>query len=139
MNPDQFKPWIGIQEHQAIALEKIAQLIEQSLPRQPTPNYRAILENFHDFDWAFINAQVELTDRFGVATVIWKGDLYERISHSNSYDAVIYVSRCVGKDERRENQYERPIAFEPFAQLKEPFTQLKVEQISRKTEEVMKC
>ena len=39
MNPDQSKQWIEIQEHQAISLEKIAQLIEQYLPRQPAPNY----------------------------------------------------------------------------------------------------
>ena len=50
MNPDQFKQWIEIQKLQAIALEEIAQLIEQSLPRQRAPNYRAILEKFNEFD-----------------------------------------------------------------------------------------
>ena len=74
MNSEQFQQWINLQERQAIALEKIAQLIERSLPRQPAPNYRAILENFHEYDWSSINAQVEITDQSGVATVIWQGE-----------------------------------------------------------------
>ena len=132
MNPEQFQQWIEIQERQAIALEKIAQLIERSLPRQPAPNYRAVLEKFSEFDWSSINAQVELTDQFGVATVIWQGDRYKRRSPNNSYGAVIYFSRSVGKDERGNTQYERLITFEPFANLT-------VEPISRKAEVVIKC
>ena len=132
MNSEQFETWLAIQTRQAEALEKIAQLIERSLPRQPAPNYRAILEQFHEFDWSSINAQVEWKDQYGVASVIWQGDRYKRRSPSNSYGAVIYFSSCVGKDEQGNNQYERLITFEPFANLT-------VEPISRKAEELMKC
>ena len=127
MNSEQFESWLAIQTRQAEALEKIAQLLEKSLPRQPAPNYKAVLEKFNEFDWSSINAEVELTDQFGVASVIWQGDRYKRRSPSNSYGAVIYFSRCVGKDEKGENQYERLITFEPFEKLT-------VEPISRKAE-----
>ena len=130
MTPEQFQQWIEVQKLQAIALEKIAQLIERSLPRQPAPNYKAILEQFHQFDWSSINAHVEWKDQFGVASVIWQGDRYKRRSPSNSYGAVIYFSRAVGKDERGNTQYERLITFEPFADLT-------VEPISRKAESVI--
>ena len=131
MNPEQFQQWILLQERQAIALEKIAQLIERSLPRQPAPNYRAILEQFNAYDWSSINAQFEITDQYGVATVIWQGDRYKRRSPSNSYGAVIYFSRPIGKDERGNTQYERLITFEPFSKLT-------VEPISQKAESIIK-
>ena len=131
MNPEQFQQWIELQKRQAIALEKIAQLLERSLPRQPAPNHRAILEQFHEFDWSTINAHVEWKDQYGVASVIWQGDRYKRRSPSNSYGAVIYFSRCVGKDDRGNNQYERLITFEPFSELT-------VEPISRKAEVIVK-
>ena len=130
MNSEQFQQWIELQERQAIALEKIAQLLARSLPRQPAPNYKAILEKFHEYDWSTINAQVELTDQFGVATVIWQGDRYKRRSPNNKYGAVIYFSRAIGKDEQGHTQYERLITFEPFANLT-------VEAISRKAEQLV--
>ncbi len=131
MTPEQYQTWIHLQTRQTEALEKIAQLLERSLPRQPAPNHRAILEQFHEFDWSTINAQVEMKDQFGVATVIWQGDRYKRRSPSNGYGAVIYFSRAVGKDDRGNTQYERLITFEPFANLT-------VEPISRKAEELTK-
>ncbi len=131
MNSEQFETWLAIQTRQAEALEKIAQLLEKSLPRQPAPNYKAVLEKFSEFDWSTINAQVELTDQFGVATVIWQGDRYKRRSPNNKYGPVIYFSRAVSKDERGNTQYERLITFEPFDNLT-------VEPISRKVEELTK-
>ena len=131
MNPEQFQQWINLQERQAIALEKIAQLLARSLPRQPAPNYKAILEQFNEYDWSSINAQVELTDQYGVSSVIWQGDRYKRRSPNNKYGAVIYFSRAVGKDERGNTQYERLITFEPFANLT-------VERISPKAESIIK-
>ena len=131
MNSEQFQTWIHLMTRQTEALEKIAQLLERALPRQPAPNHRAILEQFHEFDWSSINAQVEMKDQFGVATVIWQGDRYKRRSPSNSYGAVIYFSRCVGKDEQGNNHYERLITFEPFSELT-------VEPISRKAEAIIK-
>jgi hypothetical protein len=60
----------------AIALEKIANLFEQSKPRT-VPNYRAILEQWHEYDWGIIGAEIELTDNYGVASVIWQGERYK--------------------------------------------------------------
>ncbi len=112
---------------QAIALEKIAQILERFLPRQPAPNYKAILENFPNYDWSSIGAEIETSDRFGVASVIWQGDRYKRRSPQNAYGTVIYFSRCVGKNEDGTNKYERLITFEPFQDLK-------VQPISRNAE-----
>ena len=85
----------GVFQSNGCSLEKIAQLLARSLPRQPAPNYRAILEQFHEFDWSSINAHVEWKDKDGVASVIWQGDRYKRRSPSNGYGAVIYFSRAV--------------------------------------------
>ena len=71
---------LKLQERQVIAVERIAQILEQSLPRQPAPNHRAILEDFHQFDWSSIGAKVELEDKYGVASVIWNGERYKRRS-----------------------------------------------------------
>ena len=130
MTPEQYNQWLQIQERQAVALEKIAQLLEQSLPR-PAPNYKAILEQFHDYDWSSIGAEVELTDKYGVASVIWKGHRYKRRSPSNAYGVTIFFSRCIGKNEDGSNKYERLITFEPLKNLE-------VEPISRKAEDIIR-
>jgi DdrB-like protein len=114
----------------AIALEKIAQILEESRPRSSAPNYQALLENWHHYDWEKIGAEIELTDNYGVASVIWQGDRFKRRSPSNAYDTAIFFSRCVGKSEDGTNQYERLITFKPFADLK-------VEPISRKAENII--
>lgn len=130
MTPEQFQQWYSIQERQAIALEKIANLLERSLPRPSPPNYKAILEQFHNYDWKAIGAEVEVSDRYGVASVIWNGERYKRRSPDNAYGAVIYFSRCIGKGEDGSNQYERLITFEPLSEIK-------VEPISRKVKELI--
>lgn len=113
------------QERTAIALESIVSLLGQNLPRQPAPNYKAVLQNFKNFDWAAINAEVELADSFGVSSVIWQGDRYKRRSPDNAYGAVIFFSRCVGIEADGKKKYERLITFEPIEDIK-------VEPISRK-------
>jgi hypothetical protein len=118
------------EQRTAIALEKIAQILEQSRPRSAPPNYQALLETWHDYDWSKISAEIELTDNFGVASVIWQGERYKRRSPSNAYDTAIFFSRCVGKDHDGKNQYERLITFKPF-------TALNVEPISRKAENII--
>lgn len=122
---------IDLEIRKAIALEKIAQLLEQSQPRRPAPNHKAILENFYSFDWKSIDAEVEIADKYGVASVIWQGERYKRRSPDNAYGAVIFFSRCIGKKEDGTNDYERLITFEPLAELK-------IEPISRKAESVIK-
>ncbi|MEM8829500.1 MAG: single-stranded DNA-binding protein [Cyanobacteria bacterium P01_G01_bin.19] len=131
MTPEQAKHYLHLQERQAIALETIAQLLKQSLPRPPAPNYEATLENFPTYDWQAIGAKVELTDNYGVASVIWNGERYSRRSPNNSYGAVIFFSRCVGKSAEGKNLYERLITFKPLKDLE-------VEPISRKAEQIIK-
>lgn len=130
MNSEQFIQWIAIQERQTIALEKIANLLQQQLPRQPAPNYQAVLEKFQQFDWSSIGAIVELKDNYGTAKVYWNGQLYQRRSPENAYGAVIYFSRCVGKSDDGTNQYERLITFKPAKEIS-------VNPISRKAEELI--
>ena len=62
MTPEQTDKWLKIEERQAVALEHIAQLLEQVLPRS-APNHRAILENFNNYDWSSINAEIEKQNR----------------------------------------------------------------------------
>lgn len=127
MNSEQFKQWIAIQERQTIALEKIANLLSQQLPRQPAPNYQAVLEKFQQFDWSSIGATVEIKDSYGVALVNWNGQLYQRRSPDNAYGAVIFFSRCIGKADNGTNQYERLITFKSTKEII-------VNPISRKAE-----
>lgn len=128
---DEFKVKIlDLNLRQAIALEKIAQILERSLPQQPAPNYKAILENFHNFNWSTIRAEVETTDSYGVASVIWHSRRYKRRSPDNAYGAVIFFSRAVGKNEDGSNKYERLITFEPLKDLD-------IQPISRKAEQAL--
>jgi DdrB-like protein len=114
------------------ALERIGDLLEKSLPlRQKPPNYQALLENFNQYDWHSIGAEIETTDSYGVASVIWQGSRYKRRSPDNAYGACVYFSRCIGKSSEGTNQYERLITFEPYKDLG-------VQPISRKAEEAIK-
>jgi DdrB-like protein len=131
LKEDQFELFIFIQERQALALEKIARLLEQQLPRQPAPNYQATLEKFPDFDWASIGATVEKSDRDGVALVSWARTLYKRRSPDNAYGAAIFFSRCVGRNEAGQNQYERLITFTPYKEQD-------IQPISRAVERLIK-
>lgn len=111
----------------AVALEKIAELLQQQLPRPPAPNYQAALEAFSDYDWSSIGAKVEMKDRYGVAVVSWRGEFYKRRSPQNVFGAVIFFSRAI-KQENGTNNYERLITFKPFKDLD-------VQPISRTAEE----
>ena len=130
MTPEQAEALIMLHQRQATALEQIALILAKSTPKQEPPNYKAILETFNEFNWASISAEVETTDNYGVASVIWQGDRYKRRSPQNAYGAVIFFSKCVGKAETGNNQYERLITFEPAASLK-------VEPISKQAEAIV--
>ena len=117
MNQDQFTQWIAIQERQAVALEKIARLLQQQLPRPPAPEYEAILENFPNFNWASMGAECVQRDNYGVSVVCWRGNLYQRRSPENAYGTAIYFSRGIGKDEQGRNLYERLITFKPASSI----------------------
>ena len=112
-------------------LERIAVALEANMATQSAPNYQALLEDFHSFNWEEIGAEIEQVDKYGVATVLWSGNRFVRRSPDNSYGAAIYFSRCIGKDELGKNQYERLITFKPQSEVK-------ARPISREAEGLLK-
>jgi hypothetical protein len=130
VNPEQFDKWLKIQERVAIALEQIAILLQQQLPRQPAPSYEAPLESFSNFDWSSIGAKVEMKDQYGVAVVSYRGEIYKRRSPDNVYGAAIFFSRAV-RAENGMNNYERLIIFKPLKEFN-------IQPISRKAEQFVK-
>jgi hypothetical protein len=113
------------------ALERIATALEVAQGEKPAPNYRKDLKNFADFDWNSIGAEVEKSDRYGVATVLWQGKRFVRRSPENAYGAAIFFTRCVGKEEDGRNKYERLITFTPADEIK-------VRAISREAESMLR-
>jgi hypothetical protein len=118
MNPQQTDLWLRIQQRQMLALERIAESLEQLIPNS-APNYERSLEDFPSFTWKEIGASVDKTDQYGAAVVSWKGKQFTRRSPSNKFGAAIWFSRCIGKDDKGENLYERLVTFKPLSQ-KEP-------------------
>lgn len=80
------------------------------------PNYMLPLDAWGSFDWASIGAVVTASDATGPTTISWRNQQYIRRSPVNKFSPAIFFSRCVGKDERGENQYERLITFKPLPQ-----------------------
>lgn len=113
------------------SLERIAIALEANMATRSAPNYQALLEDFHSFNWEEIGAAIKKVDNYGVATVLWGGNRFVRRSPENSYGAAIYFSRCIGKDETGKNQYERLITFKPQSEIK-------IRPISREAEGLLK-
>lgn len=104
-------------ERIAIALERIADLLEQHQPEAKALNFTASMENFKTFDWGRIGATIERSDEYGAAIVSYKGYEYSRRSPENSYTPAIYFSRCIGKDLMGKNKYERLITFKRSSEI----------------------
>lgn len=98
------------------ALDRIGDFLEQRHPVPLAPNYQLSLERWQGFDWASIGATVERVDSYGAAVISWRGQMFVRRSPANKFEAAIWFSRCTGKDERGENQYERLCTFKPVPQ-----------------------
>lgn len=118
MTPEQISLLLEIQHRQMVALERIAQCLEQHTPQVTyAPNYTFPLESFASFDWESIGATVERTDNYGAAIVSWRGNNFVRRSPNNKFGEIIFFSRCVGKDDQGENKYERLISFKPVSEV----------------------
>lgn len=100
----------------AQALERIAAILERIAPAPKAPNYLFDLEAYPAFDWASIEAVVVQSDGDGAAAVRWCGQIYNRRSPTNKFSEAIWYSRCIGKDESGENQYERLCTFKRLSQ-----------------------
>lgn len=118
MTPEQTNLWLEIQHRQMVALERIAESIQQLVPvSTAAPNYQHPLESFARFDWESIGATVERSDQFGAAIVSWRGLQFVRRSPSNKFCEAIWFSRCTGKDNNGENKYERLISFKAVSRV----------------------
>lgn len=100
------------------SLERIAKLLEEESAQKEAPNYQLRLEDFATFNWASIDAIVERHDAQGAAIVSWKGKQFVRRSPTNKYGPVVFFSRCTGKDEQGDNQYERLCTFKSLERVK---------------------
>ncbi len=116
MNANEFQAYLQLQQRIIESLSRIAIALEQMIP-QAAPNYQFALKDFASFDWASIGAVVVQFDSDGATAVTWKNHTYLRRSPSNKFGAAIWFSRCTGKDERGENQYEKLITFKPLSEV----------------------
>ena len=128
IRPDQnqWRLFLEIQHRQMIALEKLADAVQQLVPvSTAAPNYQYQLENFNTFDWSCIGVTVERSDQFGAAIVSWRGLQFVRRSPQNKFGEAIWFSRCTGKDESNgENKYERLVTFRSLSKVEvEPVPQ----------------
>lgn len=116
MDASQIEVLIAILNRQTIALERIADAVEQITATNATPpNYQRPLEEFGNFSWDSIGVAVERSDQYGAAIVNWKGYQFVRRSPTNKFGAAIWFSRCTGKDEEGNNKYDRLITFKPIS------------------------
>ena len=113
------------------SLQRIADALELLAPSAKAPNYQLPLEQWSKFDWASIGARVELSDNYGAAVVSWRGMQYQRRSPNNKFGSCIFFSRCTGRDDAGELQYEQLCTFKPVKRIEvEPLPE-KVAQLVR--------
>lgn len=92
----------------ALVAKKLDQLIEQTAP--VSPDYRAALVAFKDFDWGAMGAEVVQADNQGPVAVRWNGHVFVRRAGDGKFGKAIWFSRCTGK-EGGENVYARLVTF----------------------------
>lgn len=129
MTPQDFQTYINHQQLQIQVLQRIADALEMLAPPR-APNYQLPLEQWRNFDWSKIGVVVELSDNYGAAVVSWREMQFTRRSPQNKFGVAVWYSRCVGKNDAGENQYERLVTFKPLSQVAvEPLPQ-KVQQLA---------
>lgn len=128
MTDHQFDQLITVLTQLTMNTDRIANALERMAPQDTAaPNYQRLLEEFPEFDWSSIDAQVVKGDRYGAGVVAWQGKQFVRRSPENEFGAAVWFARCVGKDESGRNKYERLITFSPV-------TERKVKPVSREVE-----
>lgn len=109
--------------------ELLAEIASYLSTNQVMPSFKRPIEEYTNFDWSQIGAQVITRDDYGVAQVSFRGKIYTRRNPENKYKEAIFYSTCIGKDEKGENKYERLITFTKIESA---------EPLSRKTEKILK-
>lgn len=123
MTPQEFQTYLNHQRLEIEAINRIADVLEQiALAMQPmlpakAPDVVFDLASWASFDWSDINATIVERDASGPTVVSWRGQLYFRRSPSNKFAPAIWFSRCIGKDEKGENTYERLCTFKSLKHL----------------------
>ena len=82
-----------------------------AISSNPAPNYQRALSDYPGFDWFSIGASVLKRDDDGATIVEWNGQVFTRRSPNNKFDAIVWFSRCTGKDTDGNNRYVRLISF----------------------------
>lgn len=131
MTNDQVDQLVTVLTQLTINTDRIANALERMAPQTTAaPNYQRPLEEFPNFDWESIGAEVVKSDRYGAGVVIWQGKQFVRRSPENEFGASVWFARCMGKDESGRNKYERLITFSPIQERK-------VKPVSREVEAML--
>lgn len=122
MTPQDFQTYLALQQRVIESMTRIAIALEQMIPQAAAPNYQFDLKDFAAFNWESIGAVVADFDSDGATAIVWRNHTFLRRSPSNKFDAAIWFSRCVGRDSKGANIYERLITFKA-PPLAEPLPQ----------------
>ncbi len=115
MSPQEFQAYLQLQQRIIESLSRIAIALEQMMPIAAAPNYQFDLKDFAAFNWESIGAVVADFDSNGATAIVWRNHTFLRRSPSNKFDAAIWFSRCVGRDSKGANIYERLITFKELS------------------------
>ena len=76
---------------------RIAQSLElMTMQNAKEPNYQRPIEQYRDFDFETIGAQVKARDEHGVTALDWGGFIWTRRSPQNKFGEAIWFSRvCI--------------------------------------------
>ncbi len=116
MTPQDVQTYLALQQRINESLSRIAIALEQMIPQAAAPNYQFTLKDFATFDFSSIGAKAIAFDDSGATALAWKNNTYLRRSPSNKFEDAIWFSRCVGKDEKGANQYERLVTFKAMSE-----------------------
>lgn len=96
-------------ERIAVSLERLA-----NDGKPAAPNLTRPMDEFWNFDWAAIGAEIVKDDSDGPTHIQHNGALYTRRSPTNKYDPAIWYSAPAGKDAEGNTEYVRLITFKTF-------------------------
>ncbi len=122
MTPQDFQTYLALQQRVIESMTRIAIALEQMILQAAAPNYQFDLKDLAAFNWESIGAVVADFDSDGATAIVWRNHTFLRRSPSNKFDAAIWFSRCVGRDSKGANIYERLITFKA-PPLAEPLPQ----------------
>lgn len=115
MTPENFQTYLRTQQLIIESMQRIAIALEHMIPQEAAPNYQLELQNFATFDWSSIGAKVAERDSGGASAILWRNNIYLRRSPTNKFGDAIWFSRCVGKDDKGANKYERLVTFKAMS------------------------